>query len=71
MANDLYTITGQAEVLDTTDVTNPRPAMRVTFKSKASGVSGTVTIPLSDYSPASVHDLVTERVTAIDAVHEL
>lgn len=71
MANETYEVTGQAEVLDTTDVTNPVQSQRITFKSKASGVSGTVTLPLAGLTAQAVHDAITARVATIDAIHNL
>lgn len=68
---DAYTITAQQETLDVSDVTNPVRAMAVTFKSNANGVTGTVRVPLTDYTPAEVNRLVAEYVANIDAVHGL
>lgn len=45
-------------------------AMVVTFTT-ASGTTGQITVPLSQYTPANVHKLIAERVEAIDAVHSL
>lgn len=68
---DTYTITGQQESLDTTDVTAPVRTMRITFKSNASGVTGTVNVPLADYNAQTVNDAIVDYVTRIDAVHGL
>lgn len=68
---DTYNITAQSQVLDTTDIANPVQAMRITFRSVANGTVGTVTIPLSDYTPAEVNRRISEYVANIDAVHEL
>lgn len=68
---DKYTITGQTEVLDVTDVTNPVRSMRITFKSTANSTVGNVQIPLTDYTPAEVDKRITSYVDTIDAVHEL
>lgn len=45
-------------------------AMLVTFQT-SDGVRGTVTVPLSQYSEAHVHELIDARVAAISAVHSL
>lgn len=68
---DTYEVLRQSEVLDTSDVTNPQPSMAVSFRSKANGTVGTVTIPLSAYSAAEADRIITKRVADIDAVHEL
>jgi hypothetical protein len=68
---DTYVVTGQAEALDTSDVTNPVRVMRVTFKSLANNTIGTVSVPLSDYTPAEVAKRIEAYVATIDAVHGL
>jgi hypothetical protein len=68
---DTYSIVGQQQVLDASDVTNPHQAMQVTFRSAATGVTGTVIVSLADYSPQEVNRLIAARVATIDAVHEL
>lgn len=45
-------------------------AMIVTFKT-ASGTTGSVTVPLSQYNAENVASLINQRVAAIDAVHSL
>lgn len=68
---DAYTIVRQEQVLDTSDVTNPVQAMVITFRSVANGTTGTITVPLADYSPQEVNRRITAYVADIDAVHEL
>ena len=45
-------------------------AMIVTFRT-AHGTTGTVTVPLSQYTPDNVARLIGERVAQLDAVHGL
>lgn len=45
-------------------------AMIVTFKT-ASGTTGSVTVPLSQYTADNVAQLIDQRVEAIDAVHAI
>ena len=68
---DAFTIVRQEQVLNTDDVTAPVQAMRIPFRSAANGTVGFVDVPLLSYSAAEVHRIVSERVAAIDAVHEL
>lgn len=65
---DLYTITAQQEALDTSDVTAPVRVMRITFTSNATGVVGTVNVPLKDYNAQTVNTAIVAYVTNIDAV---
>ncbi len=66
---------------DTWKVTNQRQttsnvagtfvdAMQVTFET-AKGDTGSVTVPLTSYSPDAVAAAIDDRVTAMDAVAEL
>lgn len=68
---DTYQVTGQQEALDVDDVTNPVRIMLVTFKALPSGVTGSVRVPIKDYSPETVHAAITKYVDNINAVHEL
>lgn len=68
---DTYEITNTAEVLDTRDVTNPVPSRRITFRSKATGELGTVTLPEDNLTPQVVHDAVAAKVATLDAIRAL
>ena len=71
MANDTYSIVSTAEVLDTSDVTNPVQAVRITYKSKATGATGTLTLPKAGLTPELVHNAVDAEVATLDAIHNL
>lgn len=71
MANETYTVVKTDEVLDTSDVSNPQQAVRITWKSKATGATGTVTLPAANLTAADVDRAVSEAVALRDAIHEL
>ena len=68
---DTYDITRTESILDTTDVTNPVPALRVTYRSKATGATGTVTLPEANLTPELVAQAVAAKVATLDAIHAL
>lgn len=68
---DTYEITSTNEVLDVSDPTKPVQSERITFRSKATGASGTITVPVEGLTPDRVHELVAARVATLDAIHAL
>lgn len=68
---DTYEIVKTEQVLDTSDLSHPAEAERITFRSKSSGSTGTVTLPLAGLTPELVHQAVEARVATLDAIHAL
>lgn len=68
---DSFTITGQKELLALDDAGNAVKSMEVNFTTVPSGITASETIPVSQYSTAHVHDLLTKRAQEIEAVHAL
>lgn len=66
-----YTITGQNEVVALGDGGQPAKSMQITFKVTDPNVTGTVTVPLADYSAATVSREIDKYVDNIVAVHAL
>lgn len=47
------------------------PAMEIAFTTKPSNVPGRVTVPVSQYTPQHVDEVVTAAARNIEAVHNL
>lgn len=67
---DSYAIVSQEEVMDYSTPT-PTPSIRVTFTTKPNQVAGTVIIPRSTYSPATVHQAVQAQADLLESVQAL
>lgn len=65
-----YTITAQQQVVALTD-TGPQTSMQVSFRVNSNGVTGNVTVPLADYSAATVSRMIEDYVRKINDVHAL
>lgn len=65
-----YTITGQRQVIALGD-NGAASAMQVDFRVNANGVAGSVTVPLADYSAATVGRMIEDMVRKINDVHAL
>ena len=70
MAAD-YTITEQRPVTTTSAGGAFVPAMEILFVTKPSGVTGRVVVPIAQYGPANVDDVVTAAARNIEAVQQL
>jgi hypothetical protein len=70
MAAD-YTITDQRPVTSAGPGGVFVPSMEITFTTKPSGQPGRVTVPMSQYTPASVDQVLTAQAQTIEAVHNL
>lgn len=71
MANDVYEVTGQeaARLIGTNG--RATRGVIVTFRSKASDVTGELEVPADQFTAENVDTLIRERVAQIDAVHAL
>lgn len=68
---DTYDVTGQREVIDLGGPDGTQRAMEVTFKTKPSEVTGSVRIPLAQFSPIEAAKVISAYVATIEAVHAL
>lgn len=66
-----YTITDQRPVTDAAPGGVFVPAMEITFTTKPSGIAGRVRVPVSQYSAATVDDIVTKQADIIEQVQHL
>ena len=66
---DAYTVTNQRQTTRLNGGTF-QDVMEVTFQT-ATGATGSVTLPLSQYTPANVKAAIEARVQVLDEVHNL
>lgn len=67
---DTWKVTGQRQTTSLSSGGTFATVMEVTFTT-TSGVTGNITVPLSQYNPENVATLINARVAQIDAVHAL
>ena len=70
MAAD-YTITDQRPVTTASPGGVFVPSMEITFTTKPSAQPGRLTVPISQYTPAHVDEVLTAAARNIEAVHAL
>lgn len=68
---ETYEVVSSSDALDTSDVTNPVRVRVVNFRSKATGATGSVQVPLANLTPAVVDQEITKSVETLDAIHNL
>jgi hypothetical protein len=66
-----YDIVGQQEVVGLSAAGEAVRSMQVTFRTKPSGIEGTVTIPIVKYSPGQVVAQIEPYAADIEATHAL
>lgn len=66
-----FKIEGQTEVMAFGPDGRARAVWRVRFTSLPSGTEATVEVPIAEYTPARVGELVSAYVDTIEAVHAL
>lgn len=67
---DGWSIVAQQQTTDLTPDGRFQEVMRITFQT-TEGVTGTLTVPISEYNPQHVQELISARAAAIKAVHNL
>lgn len=67
----IYEVTGQNQTTELTPAGHFHDVMEVHARSKKHGTHHTVRIPLSEYNPGKVHEVLTRRIGTSDAVSEL
>lgn len=65
-----FTVLSQRQSEDMTADSRFIDVITVTFETPLGHV-GSIKVPVRDYEPQTVKDLITERVAVLDAVHQL
>lgn len=68
---DNYRVTGQQEVMDLSGPGLGVRAIEVTFTTLPSEITGTVRVPLANYSAESVHRAIDDYTRKLEAVQGL
>lgn len=66
-----YDVTTQSQSQDVGPSGTLVDVMRVTLKTKPSGIESTISVPIDTYTPENVATLAEARATAIEAVEAL
>lgn len=67
---DTYEVTGQRQTTRLSPSGQFQEVVEVAFTTKPSGASGTVVVPVSQYQPDAVIDMLTRQAAALETVHQ-